>query len=125
MLGDDVCFRRDSVIAALNLLEAVATEWNNELEAIAVRKLPRAAAPVSDGAASELICAQERGFAAAVAVLAQGARVLIAQLLEGRVHGSHFRTDTVVPRPALLVISKSSISRRTPGRPRPRPGPVE
>ncbi len=43
--------------------EAVATEWNNELEAIAVRKLPRAAAPVSDGAASERIDSLERRVA--------------------------------------------------------------
>ena len=42
-----------------------------------------------------------------------------------RCHPLHFLTVTVVPRPSSERISKSSISRRTPGRPRPRLPDVE
>src|SRR5207249_5346216 len=78
-----------------------------------------------DRVAADLVRAEEGGLAAVPDVLVQRDRVLARDLVEAGAHGSHLRTETVVPRPDSLVISKSSISRRTPGRPRPRPGPVE
>src|SRR5206468_3004286 len=42
-----------------------------------------------------------------------------------RGHGSHFFTVTVVPRPTAETMSNSSVSRLTPGSPRPRPPEVE
>ena len=39
--------------------------------------------------------------------------------------GSHFVTVTVVPPPALETMSNSSMRRRTPGNPRPRPPELE
>ena len=53
--------KRNSI--TLEDTEAVATEWNNELEAIAVRKVPRAAAPVIDGTPSDRIESLERRVA--------------------------------------------------------------
>src|SRR5437762_607968 len=39
--------------------------------------------------------------------------------------GNHFVTVTVVPLPALETMSNSSMRRRTPGNPRPRPPELE
>src|SRR5205814_1702933 len=48
-----------------------------------------------------------------------------APLDEPRGHRSHFFTVTIVPRPTAETMSNSSVSRLTPGRPRPSPPEVE
>jgi len=62
-----------------------------------------------DGPAPELVGAQERGFATAVAVLAQGARVLACSAPRGSASRQPLRHRHGGARPTLLVISKSSI----------------
>src|SRR5207237_8652988 len=70
--------------------------------------------------------ARERLDHAAVAVLDLSAERQLgdAPLDEPRAHRFHFFTVTVVPRPTSETMSNSSVSRLTPGRPRPRPPEV-